>query len=86
MTVPLAVAVYDLLTFSQLPVSNKVTLVSAMGMTAFLFSMVRGRVCVGGGGGERREAVLVKRSLLPDSHLLTRLLWAKTQPRCSHSL
>lgn len=38
-TVPLAVAVYDLLTFSQLPVSNKVTLVSAMGMTAFLFSM-----------------------------------------------
>jgi hypothetical protein len=39
-TVPLAVAVYDLLTFSTLPVSNKVTLVSAMGMTAFLFSMV----------------------------------------------
>lgn len=43
MTVPLAVAVYDLLTFSQLPVSNKVTLVSAMGMTAFLFSMVSDR-------------------------------------------
>lgn len=43
-TVPLAVAVYDLLTFSTLPVSNKVTLVSAMGMTAFLFSMVGGVV------------------------------------------
>ena len=40
-TVPLAVAVYDLLTFSQLPVSNHVTLVSALGMTAFLFCMVR---------------------------------------------
>lgn len=39
-TVPLAVAVYDLLTYSQLPVSNSVTLVSAMGMIAFLFSMV----------------------------------------------
>ncbi|KAF8061055.1 CHRNA7 [Scenedesmus sp. PABB004] len=38
-TVPLAVAVYDLLTFSQLPVSNRVTLVSAMGLMAFLFSM-----------------------------------------------
>lgn len=43
-TVPLAVAVYDLLTFSTLPVSNKVTLVSAMGMAAFLFSMVGGVV------------------------------------------
>ncbi len=39
-TVPLAVAVYDLLTYDQLPVSNKVTFVSAMGMAAFLFSVV----------------------------------------------
>jgi nicotinic acetylcholine receptor alpha-9/nicotinic acetylcholine receptor len=38
-TVPLAVAVYDLLVFSSLPTSNKINFVSAMGLIAFLFSI-----------------------------------------------
>jgi hypothetical protein len=38
-TVPLAVAVYDLLVFSSLPTSNKINFVSAMGLMAFLFSI-----------------------------------------------
>ena len=39
-TVPLAVAVYDLIVFGQLPVSNKLSFVSALGLIGFLFSMV----------------------------------------------
>ncbi|KAI8471945.1 MAG: neurotransmitter-gated ion-channel ligand-binding domain-containing protein [Monoraphidium minutum] len=38
-TVPLAVAVYDLLVFNSLPTSNKISFVSAMGLLAFLFSI-----------------------------------------------
>ncbi|KAI8471947.1 MAG: neurotransmitter-gated ion-channel ligand-binding domain-containing protein [Monoraphidium minutum] len=38
-TVPLAVAVYDLLVFNSLPTSNRISFVSAMGLLAFLFSI-----------------------------------------------
>ncbi|GBF97408.1 hypothetical protein Rsub_09573 [Raphidocelis subcapitata] len=38
-TVPLAVAVYDLLVFNSLPTSNRINFVSAMGLLAFLFSI-----------------------------------------------
>jgi hypothetical protein len=36
-TIPLAVAVYDLLVFSSLPTSNRINFVSAMGLLGFLF-------------------------------------------------
>ena len=39
-TVPLAVAVYDLLVYNSLPTSNRISFVSAMGLLAFLFSVV----------------------------------------------
>jgi hypothetical protein len=38
-TIPLAVAVYDLLVFSSLPTSNRINFVSAMGLLGFLFSV-----------------------------------------------
>lgn len=39
-TVPLAVAVYDLIVFGQLPVSNRLSFVSALGVIGFLYSML----------------------------------------------
>jgi hypothetical protein len=38
-TIPLAVAVYDLLVFGTLPSSNRINFVSAMGLLGFMFSM-----------------------------------------------
>jgi hypothetical protein len=59
-TVPLAVAVYDLLVFSSLPTSNKINFVSALGLLAFLFSaavLVENAIAseqAGWGGAARR--------------------------------
>lgn len=39
-TVPLAVAVYDLLTFSSVPISNRITYIAALGLVCFLTSIL----------------------------------------------